>query len=161
MTLTLTLDTFSATLTQFLASNGYERTVIAPGGEVEYSLDGTPIVDGQLYEPKFVWTLGALVTQAQYRQLKLIYRRSERKRAADQDFAIAVADYVENYFEDQTGRTRALAPGGTVISIDGEGLEYPALFHVRLYEPKFERTGNALHPYIARCVLRELDTVPA
>ncbi|GEM_PF-3589071 len=156
----LSIDTFAVSLQEFVL-NGYERTVIAPGGEVEYSLNGTPTVDGQLYEPKYVWTLAAFLSEAEWRQLWLIYRRSERKRAQDQPFSITVADYVEAYVEDQDGRSRALAPDGEVVALDGGGIEYPALFHARMYEPRWEHSNNLLYPYIARCVLRELDPVPA
>lgn len=156
----LAIDTFAVSLREFTL-NGYERIVPPVGGEVEYSLNGTPIVDGQLYEPKYVWTLSAFLSEAEWRQLWLIYRRSERKRSLDQPFGITIADYVEVYVEDQEGRSRALAPDGEVIALEGGGLEYPALFEARMYEPRWEHSNNLLYPYIARCVLRELDIVPA
>lgn len=160
MPLILIDDGFSVAFRKFIA-NGYER-LTQPSGDQEYSLNGTPIVDGILYEPKFVWTIGAYVTKSEWQQLWLLYRRCERKRSTENaEFSITVADYVEPYIEDRTTRSRSLAPDGTVTSLSGGGIAYPALFHARMYEPKQEFIRNGLTPYIARFVLKELDSVPA
>jgi hypothetical protein len=162
--LTLSIDAFTLTLgdgsTSRFAQNGYER-VISSTGETEYSLFGTPIDDGNLYESKFVWTLQAYVAVDQWRILWGIFQRSERKRRNQQDYSITISDYVLPYIEDATTPSRSLASGGSIATISGGGIAYPAVYKCRMFEPKAEESGSLRYKYLARFVLKELDRVSA
>lgn len=153
--LKLSIDSYAVAMTQFV-SGGYER--LSPEvGSLEYSLAGVALVDGQLYEPKFTWTIKALLTEDQKQQLNAIFRRSERKRRTLQGFAIRVHDSIEPIEEDSAGRSRALADGATVSGTDP--ISYYAQFDARMFEPRFEQSGNSLYPWIASFVMRELSKV--
>lgn len=154
--LILTIDTFTLTLSEFLPG-GHERKPFEDG-EMEYSLFGSALTDGPMFESKHVWTIKAICSQRQWNTLVKIYKRSERKRRADQDYKILVSDYVEPFVEDDA-RTRALAAGGTVVTDTDGGVSYPAVFAVRLFQPNNEKLQNTEKPYVASFVLKELDKV--
>jgi hypothetical protein len=156
-TLDLSIDTFSTSLKVF-ATGGYDR-VLTQTGDVEYSLFGAAIEDGTLYEAKHVWTIAAYVLLDDWQIIKAIFDRAERKRRTQQSYGITIADYVNLFVEDVSPRTRAIATGGTVQTISGGGVAYPALFKARMFEPKLERTNSAYQ--LARFILKELDRVPA
>lgn len=160
--ITLSIDSLSVSIGEdaglgLWLPNGYERQP-QPTGEQEYALNGTPIDDGPLYESKQLWTLQAFVTIEQWRLIKLIWMRSERKRRTLQDYSIVLDDYVTPWIED-VAQTRAIAPGGTVTALT-EGCSYPARFTARMFEPKDEHSKSAFYPYIIKMVLKELETVP-
>lgn len=152
--LDLSIDQFSLSLTKF-AENGYER-VTAALGDVEYSLNGSAIETGNLYEPKFIWVISAFVTAQQFRQLQAIYLHSDRQRALQQPHAITIDDYIENYVE--LGSQTREAPDGT-LTIGGGLVSYPARFGARMFEPKAEKLKNSQYPYLARFTLKELDRI--
>jgi hypothetical protein len=154
-TLVLTLGSSVAVLKEFASGNGYDRTT-AETGDVEYSLNGTPIADGHLYEPKWVWTVSAYTEEATALTIERIFRRSERYRAAEISFGILLADYVKPCTEDAP-QSRQLAPGGSIVSTDDE-LIYPAVYSVRMFQPKVLPTGNG-HTWLVSFVLKELDRV--
>ncbi|MBW4540686.1 MAG: hypothetical protein KME43_16280 [Myxacorys chilensis ATA2-1-KO14] len=161
-TLTLSIDTFSLTLGDRISSRfaqgGYER-VISSTGEVEYSLFGSPVSDGSLYEAKFVWTIQTYVGIEQWRVLWAIFARAERHRRNQQDSQIYLSDTIQPYIEDAIAPTRQTA--GDITPIDGGGIAYPAVYAVRMFEPKAEETANLQYRYLARFVLKELDRVVA
>jgi hypothetical protein len=163
-TLVLSIDTFNLvlgdrTFSRF-AQGGYER-IIGSTGEVEYSLFGAAVSDGNLYEGKFVWTLQTYVAIEQWRILWAIFQRSERYRRNQQDYRIRISDYVLPYIEDATTPSRLVATDGAITTIDGGGIAYPAVYSVRMFEPKAEETSNLRYRYLARFVLKELDRVTA
>lgn len=153
--LDLSIDQFSLSLTKF-AENGYERSPVS-AGNVEYSLNGSSLETGELFEPKFIWVISAFVTAQQFRQLQAIYLHSDRQRAAQLPHAVVVDDEIENYVE-PGNRTRAIVPGGTT-EIEGGLISYPARFGARMFEPKAEKLKNSQYPYLARFTLKELDRV--
>lgn len=157
--LTLSIDAFSTTLIEF-EQGGYE-CLFQENGDTEYSLFGASLDSGSLYEPKRIWTIAAMATKPIKQALEQIWRRSERKRIAQQDYRITCEDWIFPHTEDQTPRTRALATGAAVTNLSGGGIEYPAKFYVRLFEPNFQRTNSGRYPYNCRFVLKELDPVPA
>lgn len=157
--LILTLDGIECRLTDFLV-NGYEQT-FADSSELNYSLNGSPLVDGILYEPKRVLTIGVFGTEADRVALLQIYQRSERKRRTQQaGFGIIVHDLIGSVVED-VARTRALASGATVTNFPGGGCEYFAQFEYQLFQPKVEESGNGIHTHLLKFVLKELRTVAA
>ncbi|MBW4422352.1 MAG: hypothetical protein KME13_24595 [Myxacorys californica WJT36-NPBG1] len=161
-TLTLSIDTFSLTLgdrqLSRFAQGGYER-VIGETGTTEYSLFGSPISDGTLYEAKHVWTVQVYLGIEQWRVLWAIFARSERHRRNQQDYQITVSDQIQPYIEDAIAPTRQAA--GPITTISGGGIAYPAVYAVRMFEPKAEETGSLQYRYLARFVLKELDRVVA
>lgn len=160
-TLNLSIDTFSVALGDRASSqfdeNGYER-ITESSGNVEYSLYGTALESGSLYEPKLVWTVALFADRDTWNKLQAIYQRAERKRRSQQSYQITVDDYVQSYVEDATVRTRAIAPNVTVTNY-GNLIEYPARFGVRMFEPKAVATRSIRFPYRVQFVLRELDQI--
>lgn len=156
--LILTIDGIECRLTDFLV-NGYEQT-FADSTDLAYSLNGTPIVDGNLYEPKRVLTIGAFGMDADRVALLQIFQRSERKRRTQQNFGIIVHDLIGSVVED-SDRSRALATGATETSLTGGGCEYFAQFEYQLFQPKWEVSGNGIYTYFLKFVLKELRKVAA
>ena len=157
--LILTLDGIESRLSTFLP-NGYEQTFVA-SSELNYSLNGTPLVDGIAYESKRVLTIGAVCTAQNKTALLQIFQRSERKRRTQAaGFGIIVHDLIGSVVED-VSRTRALANGATVLPLAGGGCEYFAQFEYQLYEPKVVPTGNGILTHQVNFVLKELRKVAA
>lgn len=154
--LILTHDGFTSKLTYFL-NNGYEQ-VFADSTELTYSLNGTPLVDGILYEPKRVLTVGAVCKAEEKNALLAIFRRSERKRASQQRFGIIVHDFIGPVVEDGEA-TRALASGASVARYPDGSCEYYAQFEYQMFQPKVARTGNGLYTHQVNFVLKELRPV--
>jgi hypothetical protein len=136
--LTLTIDTITTTLTRF---TGYER-VLADTGQTEYSIIGTPLDTGPVYEPKHVWTISAMVTYEQWFALGAIFRKSDNLRRIQGNYRISLEDSVENFVESGV-RTRALARFGNEVNFAG-GVAYPAAFYTRMFEPKSQWQRNQL-----------------
>lgn len=159
--LTLSIDNFTATITQF-DKNGYER-IPEEAGELEYSVTGAAIDDGPAYEHKLVWTIQGFADSATARQINLIWQRAERKRRTNQSYAVRLADAIEPFDEDvaAVSRTRAIVAGTQVTSIVGGGISYFAQFDVRIFQPKIVPSGNGLLSHNVSFVLRELDKVPS
>ncbi|MEH2393683.1 MAG: hypothetical protein V7K21_19150 [Nostoc sp.] len=132
----------------------YDR-VFADTGMTEYSIVGTPLDSGPVYEPKHIWTVSAMVTQTQWWALGAIFGECDRLRRTQGNYRITVDDSIQDFVE-QGARTRALASGGTQISFTG-GVSYPARFYARMFEPKSQWQRNELYPYVTNFVLRELD----
>jgi hypothetical protein len=158
-TLVLSIDAFSLTLSRF-AQSGYER-ILGETGTTEYSLFGSAVDDGSLFEAKQVWTIQTYVSIEQWRILWAIFQRSERHRRNQGDYRIRISDYVLPYVEDATTPSRLVAEDGAITSIDGGGIAYPAVYSCRMFEPKAEEIGNTQYRYLARFVLKELDRVTA
>lgn len=157
--LILTLDGIECRLTDFLV-NGYEQN-FTDSTDLSYSLDGTPLVDGQLFEAKRVLTIGAWGTDADRVALLQIWQRSERKRRTQQaGFGIVVHDFISSVVED-VARTRALASGATVTNFQNGGCEYFAQFQYQLFQPKVEESGNGIYTHLLKFVLKELRKVAA
>ena len=161
-TLKLSIDTLTVELGNGYDSSftSYEKT-IAETGSVEYSLYGTALEEGSLYEPKYVWTIGVYLSLTQWQNLQVIYQRCERKRRTQASYNIVLEDFISPYVEDVTSRTRALATGASVTTIGSVAISYPAQFNVRLFEPKAIEGNNRNFKYLVTFVLKELDTVTA
>ncbi|MFB2769828.1 hypothetical protein ACE1AT_11145 [Pelatocladus sp. BLCC-F211] len=153
--LTLTIDTLSVSLTRF---TNYER-VLADTGQTEYSIVGTPLDSGPVYEPKHIWTVSAMVTYDQWHTLNGIFALCDSLRRNQGNYRITVDDSIQDFIETGT-RTRSLTSGGSETIFTG-GVSYPARFYARMFEPKSQWQRNRYYPYIAGFVLRELDKVSA
>ncbi len=155
MTLSLSLNGLTVTFTQF---TNYDRT-LAETGQTEYAIAGTPLDSGPAYEPKHIWSVGAVTTIEQWHSLYAIYLQSDSLRRTGQNYRILIDDNNQELIESGT-KTRSLANGGTVTTFSG-GVAYPAQFYARLFEPKSQKTYNGIYPYIVTFTLRELDKVSA
>lgn len=149
--LTLSISSISVTLKRFVS---YDR-IPADTGQTEYSIVGTPLDSGPVYEPKHIWTISAMVTIEQWRALGAIFGECDRLRRTQGNYRITVDDSIQDFIEQQY-RSRALVPGGEQKYFTG-GVSYPARFHARMFEPKSQWQKNQLYPYVASFVLRELD----
>lgn len=149
--LTLSISSISVTLKRFVS---YDR-ILADTGTTEYSIVGTPLDSGPVYEPKHIWTISAMVTYEQWYAIGAIFGECDRLRRTQGNYRIIVDDSIQDFVE-QGARTRVLAPGGTQTSFTG-GVAYPARFYARMFEPKSQWQKNGLYPYVASFVLRELD----
>lgn len=150
--LTLTFGSAIVTLRRFIT---YDRTV-ADTGQTEYSIAGTPLDSGPVYEPKLIWTIGAMVTWEDWYTLGVVFRESDRTRRQQGNYRITIDDSVENFIE--ATKTRALVPGGVQVSFPG-GVAYPARFYARMFEPQSQWQRNTQYPYIATFTLRELGDI--
>jgi hypothetical protein len=149
--LTLSINSISVTLKRFVS---YDR-ILADTGQTEYSIVGTPLDSGPVYEPKHIWTISAMVTIEQWRALGAIFGECDRLRRTQGNYRIIVDDSIQDFIEQQY-RSRAIVAGGTQTSFTG-GVSYPARFYARMFEPKSQWQRNQLYPYVANFVLRELD----
>ncbi|MBD2073922.1 hypothetical protein H6F86_08470 [Phormidium sp. FACHB-592] len=150
--LILTLDGIECKLTDFFV-NGYEHNS-ADSADLSYSLNGTPLVDGILYEPKRVLMIGAFGTEADRVALLQIFQRSERKRCPQQaGFGIIVHNLISSVVED-IALTRVLATGAIEASLPGGGCEYFAQFEYQVFQPKVEESGNGFHTHLLKFVLK-------
>lgn len=149
--LTLSISGISVALKRFVS---YDR-ILADTGQTEYSIVGTPLDSGPVYEPKHIWTIGAMVTIEQWWALGAIFGECDRQRRTQGNYRITVDDSIQDFVE-QGARTRALAAGGTQTSFTG-GASYPARFYARMFEPKSQWQRNQLYPYVTSFVLKELD----
>ncbi|MEH2148609.1 hypothetical protein [Nostoc sp.] len=149
--LTLSISGISVTLKRFVS---YDR-ILADTGQTEYSIVGTPLDSGPVYEPKHIWTISAMVTCEQWYAIGAIFGECDAKRRTQGNYRITVDDSIQDFIE-QGARTRALAFGGVQTNFTG-GVAYPAQFYARMLEPKSQWQKNQLYPYVASFVLRELD----
>ncbi|MEH1821536.1 MAG: hypothetical protein V7L31_21055 [Nostoc sp.] len=149
--LTLSISGISVTLKRFFS---YDR-ILADTGQTEYSIAGTPLDSGPVYEPKHIWTISAIVTYEQWYGIGAIFGECDRLRRQQGNYRITIDDSIQDFIE-QGARTRALASGGTETTFTG-GVAYPARFYARMLEPKSQWQKNQLYPYVAGFVLRELD----
>ena len=149
--LTLSIGSISVTLKRFVT---YDRT-LADTGMTEYSIAGTPLDSGPVYESKHIWTVSAMVTRTQWWALGAIFGECDRLRRTQGNYRITVDDSIQDFVE-QGYRSRALASGGAQTTFAG-GVSYPARFYARMLEPKSQWQKNQLYPYVANFVLRELD----
>lgn len=149
--LTLSISSISVTLKRFVS---YDRT-LADTGMTEYSIVGTPLDSGPVYDPKHIWTVSAMVTRPQWWALGAIFGECDRLRRTQGNYRIIVDDSIQDFIE-QGYASRALALGGSIAFFTG-GVSYPARFYARMFEPKSQWQRNHVYPYVANFVLRELD----
>ena len=149
--LTLSISGISVTCKRFVS---YDR-ILADTGATEYSIVGTPLDSGSVYEPKHIWTIGAMVTLEQWYGIGAIFGECDRLRRQQGNYRITVDDSIQDFIE-QGYKSRALVPGGEQKYFTG-GVAYPARFYARMFEPKSQWQRNGVYPYVANFVLRELD----
>ena len=121
---------------------------------VDYSVVGTPICNGNLYDGRILWT-GAqfLITHDDYSTLLGLVRRQESQRRAGNSFAITFKNVLYPFIDPDTTRTRAIASGVATVQSDGT-LSYFASHNVAIVAMGVERTGSY---YTVNMDWQELD----
>ena len=128
--LTLVYAGITVSLTRFSEASWPRRRIETP--ELSRTAYGTPNERGTAYEAPHLWQVSAKVsdvrpTAADFSQadnLEAIYNRWQTIGGD-----IVLHDYTRDYSE-PSPRTRALATGGTVVTVAGT-VRYPAQFRVR------------------------------
>ena len=128
--LTLVYAGITVSLTRFSDSTWPRRRIETP--ELSRTAWGTPNERGTAYEAPHLWQVSAKVSDvranpsafSQADNLEAIYNRWQLTGGD-----IILHDYTRDYSE-PSPRTRALATGGTVVTVAGT-VRYPAQFRVR------------------------------
>lgn len=128
--LVLTYAGLTATLTRFSGASWPRRRIETP--ELSRTVYGTPIERSTSYEPPHLWQISALVsdtraTAGAFSDADVLEAMYNRWLVASGD--LVLHDYTRDYSE-AAPRTRALATGGTVVTV-GTTVRYPAQFNVR------------------------------
>jgi len=121
----------------------FPRTRSDPVASVEYSVAGTPILDGPSFEPKYIWTISCLLENDDAIALKLIYHESDKKRRLPPygSSEITIIDYFDPVAE-KVPRTRAIAPDSVETVVRPGYISYHAQFKgFLLKEPEFSEEG--------------------
>jgi len=121
----------------------FPRTRADPVASLEYSVAGTPIIDGPSFEPKYIWQISCLLEDEEAAILRLIYNESDKKRrtAPYGGNEILIFDYFDPV-EEKVPRTRAIAPDAVETLVKSGYISYFAQFKgFLLKEPEFTKTG--------------------
>ncbi|MBW4648906.1 MAG: hypothetical protein KME06_09410 [Kastovskya adunca ATA6-11-RM4] len=155
MSLKLSINGLSLTINR-CSDPKFPRARIQPYGGLEYSIHGTPIGDGSSFEPKFIWTITAVLLPEEALVLEAIYAEFDRQRRmppyASAD--ILLVDTYQQYIE-RLPRTRAIAPGATESLIGSSHVGYFPQFKAWMVEPPvFSALG-----YYRSCTLTLQESV--
>ena len=139
MALSLSIGDLSLTLNKF-SDRQLPRTIIEPHSGVEYSIWGTTIGDGPVFQPKYVWSVTASVGHCQEqnaeRMLGAIYAEFDLRRRTmpHENAQIRLID-TNQEIQEKAPRTRAIAPGTAITTLPGEYISYFAQFDVWFVQP--------------------------
>jgi hypothetical protein len=151
-TLKLALGDYAIVLDRF-SDLSFPREIIEPV-RINYSLAGTPLLEGKGYEAKHIWSVTAILGSTDLLTLNKIYQNSVRSR-----LPITLHDYTM-LLSEFAPRTRALA-AGAVLNPDGDAamVSYYGQFKVFMVaEPRARMEGKYREVVIT---MTELDKVPA
>lgn len=125
--------------------------------EINYSVIGTPIANGNLYDGKILWQ-GAqfLLKPEEYPTLMGLIRRQEAQRRAGLDFAVTFNNVLYPFIDPSTTRTRAIATGSATTLADGT-ISYFARHNVAIVGFSVDRNGAY---YTASMDWQELGLTP-
>lgn len=128
--LVLSYAGLTVALTRFSGASWPRRRIETP--ELSRTAYGTPIERGTSYEPPHLWQVAALVSDARdtassFSDADVLEAMYNRWLVASGD--LVLHDYTRDYSE-VSPRTRALATGGTAVTV-GTTVRYPAQFNVR------------------------------
>ena len=117
-------------LTRFSGASWPRRRIETP--EISRTAWGTPIERSTAYEPPHLWQVAALVsdtraTSGAFSDADTLEAMYNRWLVTSGD--LVLHDYTRDYSE-ASPRTRALAAGGTVVTVSST-VRYPAQFNVR------------------------------
>jgi hypothetical protein len=128
--LVLTYAGLTLTLTRFSGASWPRRRIETP--EISRTAWGTPVERSTAYEAPHIWQVSALVSDARattesFSDADTLEAMYNRWLVASGD--LVLHDYTRDYSE-ASPRTRALATGGTAVTV-GTTVRYPAQFNVR------------------------------
>ena len=134
---------------------GYKRTA-AQGAELEYSYDGTPVVRGQCFMPKYQWNIEAHLSREDLSLLMGLAEAQDnaRRKPPRQDYACLLDDLILPITE-TSPRKRPLAETSSYQHSFGQRTEFYARFQVLvpINTIEVEFLGNG---YKARFSMQEL-----
>lgn len=118
----------------------FPRARIEPLPKIEYSNNGSTILDGPIFAPKFSWPITAFLTANERDILEAIYVESDGLRRNFQPVGIDLSDFTLPYIESPP-RSKPLASGSEQVI--GNSIKYFAVFKTWMVEPpKFEVQGR-------------------
>lgn len=141
MGLVLTLNEISVEFVRFLDTN-YPR-VLAEGSssKVEFSIFGTPAIDGPAYVSRHIWACNAIYTHEQRDLLEALFAEFHYRRRNQQLCDILIYDTTAT-LKERSPRTRALVPDTSERAIGSSHVAYYAQFKGAFTEgPKFNKAG--------------------
>ena len=140
--LTLDLDSISVTFSSF-ANNEYPRTTVQPLSSVEFSVLGTPSIQGSYFEPKYMWNISAYIDREQREMLDAIAHEFHTRRRNLDDANILIYDRTATVAE--KNRTRSLVPNTVETAIGGGFVVYYAVFKAAIVDgPKYSQQGRKI-----------------
>lgn len=141
MPLTLSIAGLSVEFDKFLESD-YPRVTVQPLSVVEFSILGTPAIQGSYFEPKFLWNFTAVCDQQQRDLLEAIAYEFHTRRRTLADGDILIYDTTATLIE--RSRSRAIVPGTAEVKLNGEThTVYYGQFKAGLTDgPKFSKLGR-------------------
>jgi hypothetical protein len=142
MGLVLTLNEISVEFVRFLDTN-YPR-VLAEGSssKVEFSIFGTPAIDGPAYISRHIWACNAIYTHEQRDLLEALFAEFHYRRRNQQLCDILIYDTTAT-LKERSPRTRALVPDTSERAIGSSHVAYYAQFKGVFTEgPKFNKAGQ-------------------
>ena len=109
---------------------------------VEYNLIGTPVVSGNLFDGRILWSGGQfLLTLEEYLTLMGITRRQENQRYTGADYTVTFDNVLYPFVDKSNTRTRAIATGGVTVQPDGT-IYYFARHNVAITKMSTTRNGG-------------------
>lgn len=110
--------------------------------EINYSIVGSAIASGNLYDGRVLWTGGQfLITPDEYPTLLGLVRRQELQRREGEDFAVDFKNVLYPFVDPNSTRTRAIATGGVTTNADGT-IQYFAQHKVAIVQFSVDRNGS-------------------
>lgn len=153
----LTLSPFSVEFTRFQTIT---RNRIGQG-DSRYSLYGTPLDNGPLYEPKFIWEVSTIVSDDDRNAFEVIAARSDQLRRQLLDYSITVDDLVHPIIEYGGTNTRAIVPTYSTEAVLGGGVRYYARFYAKIITFTARRSASGARPWFIDFTLSEMDKFEA
>lgn len=141
MPLTLSIAGIGVELTRF-PNNEYPRATMQALGAVEFSALGSAALQGSHFEPKFIWTISALVEYEQRALMEALAFEFQTRRRERIDCNILVYDTTATIVE--RSRTRDLVPNTSETLLPGSThVSYYAQFNAAITDgPKYSASGR-------------------
>lgn len=139
MSLTLSLSGLTVELKDF-PDGEYPRIAIdTQNAQVEFSILGTPSIQGPAYPLRYMWSVSAICTPEQRNLIMAIATEFHELRRKLMDYDILLVDKTAPLLEKT--KTRAVAPGSTLESVSGF-TKYFASYKTALTEfPRATKNG--------------------
>ncbi|MBD2570013.1 hypothetical protein [Anabaena lutea] len=138
--LILTVNDLELKITKFLSPR-FPRGRIGPLPSIEYSANGSSILDGPIFPIKFLWSINASLDLEETDILQAIYSESDYNRRNLTGPLITLTDNTLSFVE-HAPRTRPLAAGSTETTISNNQIKYFAKFQTFIIQsPEIDEQG--------------------